>query len=997
MHRTIVVYMVALGLTAKTASDVPGTRAFQIIRHNVNNVELCVSNYGSFGRSEIGAGCWWPTGSGHGYIYGAGIWFGTIDSASFDTLVTIAYGPHGGECEFAPGLHGMAVDHPDAVIYQYPHPWPPFSATYPMAPQGPFSDQDSWCAYNDCDPAYHIAGDTRPIGIEVYQTVYAWNIPGLDDAVFLSFEIRNVTSEHLKKCYLSVTADIDIGNEAGFLANDWVSCIVGDWYFIGGDSLWVDDLAMVWQYVEEPDTPPWFPGIVGCDLLETPYDIVEGEDKDNDDILDQYERDSAYYVGTLPASMWDVDLDGVPDWRDPSQIPQLGLHAFKFFTLNLEPNLDRERYMTMAGYNFRLGTYCPFDPFPWGPDDVRFLLSTGPFDLLPDSSVTIAIGIVLADWHDIYVTPDTALIRVDHRAQLCYDLNWFVPGPAPAPGLTLVPGDAKVTLVWDNAPELHRDPWFDMVGLDPSSPIYDPYYREYDFEGYRVYKSTTGQVGTWNLLASCDLKNNFVFEDTLQPDSVRLRATDTGLFHLYTDEDVRNGFPYHYAVTSFDYNMVRTDSGAVVFPRPVWFESGKAGQSIVPRRDPANYVPAGEPVIEWLAGNSLLIELVSAVVAYPMAIDPAYPLYIEYLRQDTVTLLNTNTLGALVPYDGAKYTALLMDDQGVLDTIAYALAIGAGYVPHEIAPVRNGLLVRPDVGTPELPAGFAVFDAVRIVNGTYPSGFLVPSIVVPLPQASDSADTLYDRGIWAWRGSDYQVVWQRKHPSGPVNTVEVTDLATGEVIPYASFQNNSATRHLGAGWCFTWHGNLGTVWSKPSHDTLQTYPTFTGTQSTRYLYINGGVIALRNNSYMYDTIRPAEGETWIIRADPDYLPPSILGLVKITATPGVLLDTPVRLNVKVVPNPYIIVNEWQSRSIVRRVRFINLPARCTIRIFNLNGELVRTLKHSETSASGIVNDLGGDEWWNVLNDFHQLVASGVYIFHVESDVGEQVGKFVIID
>jgi hypothetical protein len=26
----------------------------------------------------------------------------------------------------------------------------------------------------------------------------------------------------------------------------------------------------------------------------------------------------------------------------------------------------------------------------------------------------------------------------------------------------------------------------------------------------------------------------------------------------------------------------------------------------------------------------------------------------------------------------------------------------------------------------------------------------------------------------------------------------------------------------------------------------------------------------------------------------------------------------------------------------------------------------------------------------------QLVASGVYVFHVQSDVGEQVGKFVII-
>jgi len=33
----------------------------------------------------------------------------------------------------------------------------------------------------------------------------------------------------------------------------------------------------------------------------------------------------------------------------------------------------------------------------------------------------------------------------------------------------------------------------------------------------------------------------------------------------------------------------------------------------------------------------------------------------------------------------------------------------------------------------------------------------------------------------------------------------------------------------------------------------------------------------------------------------------------------------------------------------------------------------------------------------VLNDYDQLVASGVYVFHIESDIGEQVGKFVVID
>jgi hypothetical protein len=985
-----------------------------------------VSNYGKFGQHETGnnAGCWWPVGSGHSYIYGCGTWFGVVDWLTFDTLVTIGYGTHGGEVEFAPGLCGMSVSDPAAVIYLYPNNWPP-DGIFPMAPQNPNSHQDSWCAYNDCDTIYHVPGDTRPIGIEVYQTVYAWNIPSIDDAIFLRFEAKNVTSECLRECHLAIVADYDIGSEAGNPTNDLLWFIDGQWYVVDDDSFWIDDFAYQWQYDEEPGTPYWFPGVAGFDLLQTPFDLVEGEDKDGDGILDQYETDSIYFMNNLSASMWDVDLDGLPDWRDPSEIPQLGLTSFKHFTLNLEPNLDYERYMAMAGYNFRTGVYCPIDIGPWAPDDHRFLMSSGPFDLEPDSSVIIACAIVFANWQNIYETPDSALVLVDYYAQFCHDRNWLVPHPPPPPNLLLLPGDGKITLVWDNLPEITGDRYFNLVGHDTSSQLYDPSYRQYDFEGYRAWKSMTGQPGTWEMLASFDLFNDITFIDTaFEPEP--LEASNTGLSHVFVDEDVRNGFVYHYAVTSFDYNYVRTaydslfiidsipyvyidtlgnhdtlwvyqyDAVDVYGSHPIWFESGFRDDSVRARRDPANYVPPGEPMIEWMSGNSEITELVNASVAYPQGIDANYPLYIEYLAPDTATVFFTNEYDHQIPYTGGRYTALLKDGERLLDTIGYVVHIGAGYVPHEILPPVNGMFINPDIGTPELPATFPVFDSIEVVSGTYPSQYLVANIPVPLPAAEDSADTMYMHGLWAWRGNDYQVVWRRKNPGGPVNTVEVTDLTTGEVIPYRQYQNTPVTRYLADGWCFTWH-SPATAWSKPSHDTIQVGIGFPVSERTRYLYVNGGMIALRNNSYMYDTILPDEDETWILSANQDYLPPSVYGEVKITGTPGIFTDSAMMLNVKVVPNPYIISNEWQTRFVQRRVKFINLPDKCTIRIFNLNGELVRTLLHRETSATGITNDLGGDEWWNVLNDFDELVSSGVYIFHVESDIGEQVGKFVIVN
>ena len=308
------------------------------------------------------------------------------------------------------------------------------------------------------------------------------------------------------------------------------------------------------------------------------------------------------------------------------------------------------------------------------------------------------------------------------------------------------------------------------------------------------------------------------------------------------------------------------------------------------------------------------------------------------------------------------------------------------------------MFINADFGTPVLPDLFQVFDSVRVVTGIYPDTLLVAAVEVELPAAADSADTAYMHGLWAWRGNDYQVVWRPKNPGSSVNTVEVTDLATGDIIPYRQYQNTPATRHLGNGWCFTYYSpTLGNPWIEQSHDTLQPQPLFSGPMRTRYLYVNGGMLALRRNQAVVDSILPSDGETWVLHASDGYLPPSVYGKVRITGTPGIFTDSAMTLNVKVVPNPFIIGSGWQTRYIERRLKFVNLPDKCTIRIFNLNGELVRSLKHNETSLNGVSNDLGGDEWWNCLGDFNQLVSSGVYIFHVQSDVGEQVGKFVIVN
>jgi hypothetical protein len=89
-----------------------------------------------------------------------------------------------------------------------------------------------------------------------------------------------------------------------------------------------------------------------------------------------------------------------------------------------------------------------------------------------------------------------------------------------------------------------------------------------------------------------------------------------------------------------------------------------------------------------------------------------------------------------------------------------------------------------------------------------------------------------------------------------------------------------------------------------------------------------------------------------------------------------------------------VFNSWELNSESRAVKFTHLPMNSTIRIFTLSGDLVKVLEHQHDGEQP--HDEGGTESWDFLNSNDQLIASGVYIFHVESDVGEFTGKFVVI-
>jgi len=98
--------------------------------------------------------------------------------------------------------------------------------------------------------------------------------------------------------------------------------------------------------------------------------------------------------------------------------------------------------------------------------------------------------------------------------------------------------------------------------------------------------------------------------------------------------------------------------------------------------------------------------------------------------------------------------------------------------------------------------------------------------------------------------------------------------------------------------------------------------------------------------------------------------------------------------VGVAPNPYragsAFDNPGGEVELGRRIWFMNLPPRCTIKIFTLAGDLVRTLDHADP--------VEGKHAWDVLSEYGRAIATGLYVWVVENlDSGEiQRGKLVII-
>jgi hypothetical protein len=105
-------------------------------------------------------------------------------------------------------------------------------------------------------------------------------------------------------------------------------------------------------------------------------------------------------------------------------------------------------------------------------------------------------------------------------------------------------------------------------------------------------------------------------------------------------------------------------------------------------------------------------------------------------------------------------------------------------------------------------------------------------------------------------------------------------------------------------------------------------------------------------------------------------------------------------NVHTVPDPYYVTSEYETTTTDKIIRFVNLPTQAIIRIYSSSGVLVRVLTHNSNQRGERDEDvsvLGGETTWDVRNRNNQVVASGVYFYHIESGDARRVGRFTVVN
>jgi hypothetical protein len=562
----------------------------------------------------------------------------------------------------------------------------------------------------------------------------------------------------------------------------------------------------------------------------------------------------------------------------------------------------------------------------------------------------------------------------DSSVQAAYNSNFNLPPPPNSPTVTATSRDGTIYLSWVQNAETYSQP-------------------PYAFEGYNVYQGSS-VAGPWTRLATYDAVNgitvvldeDFNEEQGLILPTGKAFGTDIGLrYQIELSEDKIRGGPlynaqtYYYTVTAYAVGLGET---------PQVLESAYNPLTVVPQGPAAGVDLASAQVSDITQAQIVTGPTPSTDVVTATAVDPAEVIDASWKvgfkpNGAGVVWYLTRTVGAATDTVINNWTDFSYDEAfPVIDGVQVKL------LSYPLGELANVAYVDTAGGSPAAFAG-AAGRGLRFFDGAADYGAYYPG-------SSMAALGHYNNCMIRF-GPPYQLAYHfvRVDPGDTLHGfVQVPftawDLDLNQQINVAFREEEGTTAPFDSAWAPSTSSNGGRepFWLMGS--------AYTGTADPSY-YVDpmrdmlSGEVDLRYEVYPRLT---SAGAT----ADPG---DKIMFFTSVPSTPNDFFTftttTANQMNVamgksqldliKAVPNPYFAHSSYELTQFERVVKFTHLPAQCKIRLFNLAGDLVRTIDKNDNTSQAT---------WNLQTENGLPIGSGIYVYHIDAgSLGTKIGKVAI--
>lgn len=662
------------------------------------------------------------------------------------------------------------------------------------------------------------------------------------------------------------------------------------------------------------------------------------------------------------------EADGIPTIREPNfdelDVDESDLIGLTGFHLGTRPsyesgdNLRNDTFMWLRIRESQFGLTEPARQEEAG-NEPFLNFSSGPVNLGANETDFFSTA-----W--IFGANEQDFFKNRQTVQNIYNADYRFAQPPIVPTLKAEAGDGYVVLSWDTL----------------SVASFDRFTQRFDFEGYKLYRGTdellsdarvitdvNGVPTFYRPIARWDLENGQtgrvpVLDNTAFFDL----GSDTGLEFSYIDRNVTNGKTYYYALVAYDHGFVPdaddpNPDASPVDPQENTFNVQTRTPNVAvvtPRTRAAGYIGAGanedlsQPT-EGIGTGSIDINVVNtgelqANAVYRLSFFDSTDTGSDVYRTVGYELRNVTTNQLLIPRTPYSETTPAVD--------GFVISI------HNDEPVLNeattgwqGLNEDGEVVYSRNPGALANYET----NWGF---FIQPD------SSSRYAESPFEYEL-RWQDTPY--VTPSRNFGGYLPEVELpfacTNLTTGEPCEIFVYDQNGNGQLDLTGDSFIISDARGFI----QRFRYQINFGFFGVESIPpspgdVIHI-GTMRPFSRNDYFQFTMNTGHVDTELAKSELDLI--------------------------SVVPNPYVAAASWEERPEVsgrgpRKIQFTHLPEQCTIKIFTMRGELVRTLEHN-----GIAGD--GAAFWDLKTEDNQDVAYGIYFYHVEAPgIGEKVGKFALI-